>query len=77
MALCLDFAATIRRFAVFGLTSNMLVKRRSDYLEFGFLAGFYVIGVSGLLSVTPSGVDTIAASKISLRLFWSSHLPAC
>ena len=59
MALRFDFANTIRRFAVFGLTSNMLVNRHSDFLELGFLTGVYGIRTLGLLSVTPSRVDTI------------------
>ena len=77
MALRLCFAATIRSFDVFGVTFNMLVKRHTDYLSLSFLAGVDVIGVLGLLSVTPSGVDTIAASIIYLIFCWSSHLPEC
>ena len=37
MAFRLDFVATKRRFAVLGLTSNMLVNKHSDLLELGFL----------------------------------------
>ena len=77
MALCFDFAATMQHFAVFGLTLNMLVNKHSGLLELGFLTGVYVIGTLGLLSMTPSGVDTIAESSISLRFCCSSHLPAC
>ena len=77
MALLLDSAATIRRFAVFGLTSNMLVKIHSTFLVLGFLTGVDVLGTLGLLSVTTSGVDTITASIISLRFCWSPQLPAC
>ena len=43
MALSLDFAATIKRFSVFGLTSNMLVKRYSDFLSLSFLTDVDVI----------------------------------
>ena len=68
MALRLDFAATKRRFAVFGLTSNMLVNTHSDFPALGFLIGVDVIGKLGLLSVSHSGGDNITASKISLRL---------
>ena len=57
--------------------SNMLVKRQSDLLALGFLTGVDVICILGLLSVTHSGVETIAASIISLRFCWSSHLPEC
>ena len=61
-----DFAATNRRFAVLGLTSNMFVNKHSDFLALGFLTGVYVICTLGLLSVTPYGLDIIAASIISL-----------
>ena len=61
MALRLDFTSTIRHFAVFGLTSNMLVKRHSAFLALGSLTGVDVIGALGLLYVTPYGVDTISA----------------
>ena len=73
----LDFVAIIRRFAVFGLTSNMLVKIHSDLLALGFLNGVDVIGSLGISHVTASVVDTISASIIFLRFCWSSHLPAC
>ena len=77
MDLRFDFAATKRRFAVLGLTSNMLVNKHSDFLALGLLTGVDVIGTLVLLSVTPSGVYTIAAYRISLRFCLSSHLPAC
>ena len=77
MALRLDFSAPTQSFAVFGLTSNMLVKRHSDFLALGFLTIVDVIGKLGLSSVTPYGVESIAALIISLRFCWSSHLPAC
>ena len=67
MALRLDFVATIRRFYVFGITSDMLVNKQSDFLAIGLLTGVDVIGTLGLLSVTTSGVDSRAAYKISLR----------
>ena len=60
----LDFAATKRRLAVLGLTSNMFVNKQSDLLALGFLNGDDVICTLGLLSMTPSGVDSIAASII-------------
>ena len=77
MALCFDFASTIRRFAVLFLTFNILVSKHSDFLALGFLTGVDVIVTLRLLSLTTSGVDTIAASRISLRFCWLSHLPAC
>ena len=49
MAMRLDFAATIRRFAVLYLTSNMFVNKHSDFLELGFLTGDDVICTLGLL----------------------------
>ena len=69
MDLRFDFSYTIRRFAVFGLIFNMLVNEHSDFLALVSLTVVYVIGILGMLSVTPSGLDTIAASKISLRFF--------
>ena len=77
MDLRLYFAAPIRRFAVFGLTSNMLANKHSDLLVLGFLTGVDVIGTLGLLSVTSSGVYTIAVYIIFLRFCWLSHLPEC
>ena len=77
MDLRLDFAAPIQRFDVFFLTLNMLVKRHSDFLALGFMTGVDVIGTLGLSSVNNYGFDTIAASIISLRFSWSSHLPVC
>ena len=62
MDLRLDFAATKRCLAVVGLTSNMFVNKHSDFLALGFLTGVDVICTLGLLYVTPSGVDSIAAS---------------
>ena len=67
MAVGLDFAATILYFAVLGLTSNMFVNKHSDFLALGFLTGDDVICTLGLLYVTPSGVDSRAASRIPLR----------
>ena len=65
----LDFAAPTRRFSVLFLTFNMMVKRHSDFLALGFLTGVDVIVTLELSSVTSSGVDTIATSRISLRFF--------
>ena len=61
------FAAEKRRFSVLGLTSNMLVNKPSHFLGLGFLTGVDVIGTLGLLWVNPSGGDSIAESRISLR----------
>ena len=67
MALRLDFAAIKRRFAVLGLTSNMFLNKHSDLLALYFLTGVNDICTLGLLSMSPSGVDSMAASRISLR----------
>ena len=67
MALRLDFAATKRRFSVLSLTANVFLNKHSDLIALGFLTGDYVICTLGLLSVTPSGVYSVAASIISLR----------
>ena len=77
MALRFYFAAPIRRFAVPGLTPNMFVNKHSDLVALGFLTGVYCRGILGLLYVTPSGFDTIAAYMIPLKSCCSSHLPAC
>ena len=69
MALRLDFVATKRRFSVLGLTSNMFVNKHSDFLALGFLTDDDVICTLGLLSVTPSGVDSRSASRIYLRIY--------
>ena len=67
VALCFDFAATKRRFSVLGLTSNMFVNKNSDLLAVGFLTGDHFVCTLGMLFVNPSGVDSRAASRISLR----------
>ena len=67
MALRLDFSATKRRLAVVGLTANMFVNKHSYFLALAFLTGVDGIGTLGLFSVNPYGVDSIAASRISLR----------
>ena len=76
-ALLLDFPAKKRRFAVLGIISNMFVNKHIYVLALGFLTGVDVIFTLGLLSVTPYGADSRAASKTSLRFFLSSLLPAC
>ena len=77
MALRLDFPATKRRFDVLGLTSNMFVNKHSDFLALGLLTGVDGICTLWLLSVNPFGVNSRAASIMSLRFCWSPHLPAC
>ena len=72
-----DFASTLQSCAVFFLTFNMLVNKHSDFLALGVLTGVDGIGTLEHSSVTPSGVDTIAASRISVICCWLSHLPAC
>ena len=61
------FCYNKRGLAVVGLTANMFVNKHSDLLALGFLTGDDAICTLGLLSVNPSGVDSIAASRISLR----------
>ena len=55
----------------------MFVNKHSDFLALGFLTGDDVICTLGLLSVNTSGINSISASRISLKFCWSSHLPAC
>ena len=51
----------------FFFASKMLVNIHSDFRALGFLIGVDVMVDIGLLSVNPSGVETIAASRISLN----------
>ena len=53
MDLRFNFAATNRRLAVVGLTSNIFVNKHSDFLALGFLTGFDAILTLGLS--TPEG----------------------
>ena len=55
----------------------MLVNKHSDLTAIDLLTGVDVIGTLGMSYVTPYVVYTIAESRLSLRFFWSSHLPAC
>ena len=69
MALHFYFASTTLRFAVFVLTSDMLVNKHSDFLALGFLTVVTVLRKLRLTSVIFYGLDTIVASRISLRFF--------
>ena len=77
MALRLDSADPIQCFDVLGLTSDMFVNKHSDFLALAFKTGVDVICKLRLLSVTPSGVYTIAASRMSFMFCCSQHLTAC
>ena len=66
MALRLDFAATKRRFAVVGLTSNLFVNKHSDFLALRFLTDVDGIFTLVLLSVNTYVLDSKAASRIYL-----------
>ena len=55
----------------------MLVNKDSDFLALRFLTDVDDISTLGLLSVTPSGINTIASYRISLSFCWFSHLPTC
>ena len=58
IALHFDLTYQTLRAAVFFFTSNMLVKRNSDFPALGFFTGVGVMGDLGLLSVNPSEVET-------------------
>ena len=77
IALRFDLEAPTQQVAVLFFTSKMLVKRHSDFLAFGFLTGVDIMVYTGMLSVNPSVVETISASRISLNCCWSSHLLDC
>ena len=66
----MDFSATKIRLSVVCLIANMFANKYSDFLALGFLTGDDVKCTLGLLSVTPYGVYSIAASIISLRFFY-------
>ena len=70
------FSDPTRQISVLFLTSNMLVNKRSGFLELVFYVVWFKVK-PGLPSVIYFGVESIAASRISLYCFWSSHLPAC
>ena len=67
MALRLDFAATKRRFDILVLTSNMFVNKHSYFPALGVLTSDDDICKFVVFSVTPYGVHSIEASRISLR----------
>ena len=77
IVLCFNLAAPTQRIEVLFFTYNMVVKRHSDFIALGFLNGVGVMEDLGLLSVNPSWVKTIAASRISFNCCWLSHLPEC
>ena len=55
----------------------MLVNMHIDFRVLGFLTDDDVMRDILLLYVNPSGVETIAASRISLDCCWLSHFTAC
>ena len=72
MALRLYFAATIRRFADFGLTFNMLVKIHSDFLALYFFDWcWWHKRIRTIICDYLYRVYTIEASIIFLRFCWS------
>ena len=71
-----DLAAPTQQIVVIFFTYNMLVKIHSGFLALSLLTGVEFMVYLILLSVKPSGVETIAASIISLNCYWSSHFPA-
>ena len=54
IALLFNLSAPNQRIAVFFFTSNILVKRNSDFLALDLLTGVGVMGDMGLLLVNPS-----------------------
>ena len=56
-----------RLIAVLFFTYNMLVKRHSSFLALDSFNAICVMVNLGLLSVNPSGVETISASRISMN----------
>ena len=72
IALRFDLAALNRQEAVFGLTTNFSENWWSDFLVLGCLTGTDGPDDILLLSVIPSGLDTMLASIIALYCCWSS-----
>ena len=67
IALRLDLAAQTQRVVVFFFTSKTLVNIHSYFQALCLLTGDDVLGDIGILSVNPSVVETISASRISLN----------
>ena len=61
----------------FSYGAGTTLNRHSDFRAHGFLTGVDVMVDIGLSFVNPSGVETIAFSRISFNCVWSSHLPDC
>ena len=56
-----DLETPTQQVAVLFFTSNMLLKRHSDFLALDLLTGVGIMGDLGLLLVNPSEVETIVA----------------
>ena len=74
--LVLGVEAQTLRTAVLVLTSNVYKNWKSGFIALGFFTVTYWIGGIGLLSVNPSGVDTIDASIMAFYCWLSYHFQA-
>ena len=66
MALHLDLAALNLRTHILCLKSNVSENGQNHFIALGLLVRSYSLGVIGLLSLHPSGVEKMAASIIAL-----------
>ena len=74
VALWFILSAHNLRTEIFCLASNSSENLLIDFLLLGFLVMPDVPDAIGVLSVRPSGVETMAASIMALCYCWSSHL---
>ena len=75
IAWCFDLAAQKLRAAVSGFTSHVYKNYWSVFIVVWFFTVTYCLGDIVLLSVNPSGVETIHASIMALYCCWYSHFP--
>ena len=66
IALQFDLASLNLQTSALCLTSNVSKNWQSDFLALGFLVGSDCLGYIGLLSVQPSGVETVSDSIMAL-----------
>ena len=76
IALRFGLASHNRRKAVFGLTPNVYLNWRRNFLAIGCFTETFLTDYISLLLVNISVVDTMAISIVALYWCWSSHFSA-
>ena len=66
IAICFDLASRNGQKSVFGLRFNVFENWQRDFPVLGCFTGIDSLDDIGLFLVNPSGLDTIAASRIAL-----------